>query len=153
MDDVDDLDELELIDQHELEASSEDESRSGAESEEDEPSEALSEAQYSQLKSTVIGITTAMGGLEEVMGEGGEVGTVYVLGHDCLRCLRDLRTLWRDDDDNPHRVVARVFAEVNLLQTGLLPLLLKATDMGERGNKVALACSECTKWLHRGHEH
>jgi replication fork protection complex subunit Tof1/Swi1 len=102
----------------------------------------MTDEQYNQLKGAVVSIITAMGGLEEVMGKSGKVEVEYVLGYDCLRCLRDLRKMWRQDDDDFKRVIPRIFAEVNLLQTGLLPLLLKASGMGEKGGKIALACSE-----------
>jgi replication fork protection complex subunit Tof1/Swi1 len=143
-DDIDDLDELELIDQHELEEgdSGTDSVSEDGESGSEEDVEVYTEEQYNQLKSSVLDTLTAMGGLEEELGEDGEVVMVYVLGHQCLRCLRDLRLLWRQDEQNPLRVVPKIFAEVNVLQTGLLPLLLKATEMGEEGHKVAQACSE-----------
>ncbi|PWN45255.1 hypothetical protein IE81DRAFT_360679 [Ceraceosorus guamensis] len=55
-------------------------------------------------------------------------------------CLRDLRQLWRQDEDDPSRLIPRIYAELNVLQGGLLPLLLKAVELGERGMKIALAC-------------
>jgi len=144
MDDIDDLDELELIDQHDLEEGGSEISHSGsdADSEDEESTEAMTEEQYNQLKFTVVNITTAMGGLEEVMGQDGEIEMEYVLGDDCLRCLRDLRKLWRQDEDDHNRVIPRIYAEVNVLQSELLPLLLKTANMGEKGKKIALACSE-----------
>lgn len=144
-DDIDDLDELELIDQHELEEgdSGTDSESEGGGSGDEEDVERYTEEQYKQLKSSVLDTLTAMGGLEEELGEDGKIVMVYVLGHQCLRCLRDLRLLWRQDEQNPLRVVPKIFAEVNVLQTGLLPLLLKAIDMGEEGHKIAQACSEC----------
>ena len=57
-------------------------------------------------------------------------------------CLRDLRTLWRQDEDDASRLIPRIYAEVNVLEKGLVPLLLKAVGLGERGTKIALACSE-----------
>jgi replication fork protection complex subunit Tof1/Swi1 len=146
--DVDDLDELELIDQLELEEGYSQGSHAGSDADsedqedDDEEAEAMTEEQYNQLKFTVVNIVTAMGGLEEIMGLNGEIEMEYVLGDDCLRCLRDLRKLWRQDEEDHHRVIPRIYAEINVLQTGLLPLLLKTADMGEKGRKIALACSE-----------
>ncbi|UZJ57027.1 hypothetical protein CBS101457_006347 [Exobasidium rhododendri] len=150
--DVDDLDELELIDQHELERGYSEGSHGGSdadseeegeeEEQEGEEIEALTDEQYDELKSTVVNIVTAMGGLEEIMGENDEVEMEYILGDDCLRCLRDLRKLWRQDEEDHHRVIPKIYAEVNVLQTGLLPLLLKSANMGEKGHKIALACTD-----------
>lgn len=60
----------------------------------------------------------------------------------CTGCLRDLRTLWRQDEEDMSRLVPRIYAELNVLQNGLVPLLIKSAEMGERGIKIALACSE-----------
>ena len=57
-------------------------------------------------------------------------------------CLRDLRKLWSRDDEDPSRRIARIYAEVNLIKNDLLPILLATAGKGERGNKIALACSE-----------
>jgi replication fork protection complex subunit Tof1/Swi1 len=143
MDDIDDLDELELIDQHELEEDETGSSGSEVGSGDEDDVEVYTEEQYNQLKGSVLDTLTAMGGLEEELSEEGEVVMVYVLGHQCLRCLRDLRLLWRQDEQNPLRVVPKIFSEVNVLQTGLLPLLLKAIELGEAGQKISQACSEC----------
>lgn len=144
MDEMDDLDELELFDQHDLEDESSVGSRSGSDagSDDEEDAHTISEEQYYQLKCTVVDIITAMGGLEEELGEDGNVKMVYVVGDECLLCLRQLRNLWRQDEENPNRVIPRIFAEVNVLQTGLLPLLLKTAGKDEKAHRVAMACSE-----------
>lgn len=143
MNDIDDLDELELFDQHDLDNNSE-ASGSGTDSgsDDEEDAHAISEEQYYSLKCTVVDIITAMGGLEEELGEDGNVKMIYTIGDECLLCLRQLRNLWRQDEENPTRVIQRIFAEVNVLQTGLLPLLLKTAGKDEKSQKVAMACSE-----------
>lgn len=111
---------------------------------EDSESEAeeISDEHYAAIRSTVIDITTALGGLEEDVDENGNIRKVYAIGDECLRCLRDLRTLLHQDEDDTTRVIPMIFSEVNVIQRGLLPLLLKAADMGERGRKIALACTD-----------
>lgn len=140
-----DVDDLELLAERSLTTSgSEDESESTGsrdESEDDVPEE-ITEEHYEAIRSTVIDIVTALGGLEEIVDENGNVEMVYSIGDECLRCLRDLRTLLHQDEDDASRVIPTIFSEVNVLQRGLLPLLLKAADMNEKGSKIALACSE-----------
>ncbi|CEH17318.1 DNA topoisomerase I-interacting protein [Ceraceosorus bombacis] len=115
--------------------------RSGSEElegDEDDEREAGDE-QYAALRATVVDIVSAIGGLEETDTPDG-IRLVYIVGDDVLRCLRDLRQLWRQDEDDPSRLIPRVYAELNVLQGGLLPLLLKAVELGGRGMKIALAC-------------
>lgn len=94
------------------------------------------------IRSTVIEITTALGGLEEDIDVNGKIRKVYAIGDECLRCLRDLRTLLHQDENDITRVIPMIFSEVNVVQRGLLPLLLKTANMGERGSKIALACTD-----------
>ncbi|MCO5549530.1 hypothetical protein L7F22_003002 [Adiantum nelumboides] len=116
----------------------EDSEEEGSESENEE----ISDEHYAAIRSTVIDITTALGGLEEDIDENGNIRKIYAIGDECLRCLRDLRTLLHQDEDDTTRVIPMIFSEVNVVQRGLLPLLLKAADMGERGSKIALACTD-----------
>lgn len=95
-----------------------------------------------ELKATTVEIVSALGGLEEVENQStGDIDMVYVVGDDCLRCLRDLRKLWHQGGDDPERLVAHVFADVAVLQN-LVPLLLKTAGGNERYQKIALACTD-----------
>ncbi|KDN42601.1 hypothetical protein K437DRAFT_257784 [Tilletiaria anomala UBC 951] len=130
-DDVDDLEELR--DEDEVGSANEDE---------DGPAKMNDEDLMTEIRGPVLGICSALGGYEDVEVEEGIFQEVYVPGDDCLGCLRDLRKLWRRDDDDPSRRVARVFAQVNVLRNDIVPILLATAGKGERGNKIALACAD-----------
>lgn len=166
-----DVDDLELLEEYDLQNSDSDDSRSDgergargrADDDDDDDDDALEEpdfqAIYNDLKAQVVEIVSALGGLEEQQPDEAtqhsqqsqadqahhsedHIDLVYIIGDDCLRCLRDLRKLWRDGGEDPERTVARVFAQVGVLQN-LIPLLLKtAGDPNERHQKIALACTD-----------
>lgn len=94
------------------------------------------------LRAPILNICTALGGYEHVDNGHGKLELVYRLGDDCLGCLRDLRRLWRQDDTDPTRAIARVFAALGVLQNDLIPILLHCAGTDERGSKIALACTE-----------
>ncbi|KAG8711383.1 Topoisomerase 1-associated factor 1, partial [Ceratobasidium sp. 394] len=69
--------------------------------------------------------------------------TRYVLGDDCLGCLRDLKKLWRKDDTDDERTVARVFWETRVLVNDLVPILIETGgEGGGAGDKRAIACAD-----------
>lgn len=59
-----------------------------------------------------------------------------------LGSLRSLRKLWKMDDDDPTRKVARAFAENEVLQHTILPALLESAGQGKEGDAIALACTD-----------
>lgn len=151
-DQVDDLADLELLDEDGFLSEDEDgadsvslgsgSSNDDNDSDSDDEPREITEEHYKALRATVVDIVTALGGLEDIALSDGSIETVYAIGDDCLRCLRDLRSLLHQDQDDAMRTVPRIFGEVNVVQRGLLPLLLKTADMGERGSKIALACTD-----------
>ena len=102
------------------------------------------------LRAPVLSICSALGGYEAVERDG-RVEQVYCLGDDCLgalsrvladaECLRDLRRLWREDDSDASRAMARVLAELGTLHNDLIPILLHTAGGAEKEANVALACS------------
>ncbi|PWN50526.1 hypothetical protein IE53DRAFT_343962 [Violaceomyces palustris] len=146
-----DSDELELLEQYELahsDSESSDEgfdhfaSKNASAETDDEPEELDDAERLEQLRAPILGICSALGGYEEVLNQDGNLESVYRLGDDCLGCLRDLRRLWRQDDTDPSRAVARVFAQVNLVHNDLVPILLHTAGKGDQANKIALACTD-----------
>lgn len=112
------------------------------------------DARMELLRPPVLAICAALGGYEHVEVDG-RLELVYRLGDDCLgrylfffnhaytECLRDLRRLWRQDDTDSSRAIARVFAELGTMQNDLIPILLHAAGAGEKQDKIMLACSTC----------
>ncbi|EPQ27539.1 uncharacterized protein PFL1_05077 [Pseudozyma flocculosa PF-1] len=155
-------DDLELLEQYDLEASDSDASssyshgggatpthtshiRNGSDYDDDgaQHADALDDAQrLEQLRVPILSICSALGGYEEEQDSRGRFRSVYKLGDDCLACLRDLRRLWRQDDTDPSRAIARVFAQVNVLHNDLIPILLHTAGKGANSDKVALACTD-----------
>ncbi|CAO1638257.1 unnamed protein product [Parajaminaea phylloscopi] len=144
------VDDLELLEEYDLEnESDESESQAGpsrrskdsrwGDAQDDGEDEVDLDTAMAEIKTTVVEVVSALGGIEEQETAKGTIESIYVIGDDCLRCLRDLRRLWREDADDPDRAIAQVFAQVGVFQN-LIPLFLKTAGGGERNQKIALAC-------------
>ncbi|GAA96533.1 uncharacterized protein L969DRAFT_95002 [Mixia osmundae IAM 14324] len=94
------------------------------------------------FKPAIVSICSALGGFEEETTESGEYVSVYKLGDECLKCLKDLKRFWRMDDQDDDRTVARLCFETGVLSKDLLPILLSQAGTGPRGDKIALACAD-----------
>lgn len=73
---------------------------------------------------------------------GGYEGGVYRMGDEVMGCLRDLKKLWRMDDTDDERAVARVFWETRVLSNDLVPVLLATAGKGLVEDKRAIACAD-----------
>jgi replication fork protection complex subunit Tof1/Swi1 len=73
---------------------------------------------------------------------GGYEGGVYRLGDEVSGCLKDLKTLWRKDDTDDERTVARIFWETRVLPNDLVPILLATAGKGLVEDKRAIACAD-----------
>ncbi|KAG8689963.1 Topoisomerase 1-associated factor 1, partial [Ceratobasidium sp. 395] len=92
------------------------------------------------LSPVIYSTVAALGGVET---DAKTNVTRYVLGDDCLGCLRDLKKLWRKDDTDDERTVARVFWETRVLINDLVPILVEtAGEGGGAGDKRAVACAD-----------
>ncbi|KAG9103444.1 Topoisomerase 1-associated factor 1 [Ceratobasidium sp. 370] len=106
-----------------------------------EPGQSNKEPTRRDILSPIIHSTVAaLGGVET---DAKTNVTRYVLGDDCLGCLRDLKKLWRKDDTDDERTVARVFWETRVLANDLVPILIEtAGEGGGAGDKRAIACAD-----------
>ncbi|KAF8624656.1 hypothetical protein AX17_006987 [Amanita inopinata Kibby_2008] len=73
---------------------------------------------------------------------GGFEAGAYRLGDEALSCLKDLKKLWRKDDDDDERTVARIFHETQVLPNDLIPILLLTAGKGLVDDKHAVACAD-----------
>lgn len=73
---------------------------------------------------------------------GGHEGDKYRLGDEALSCLKDLKKLWRKDDDDDERTVARIFHETRVLPNDLIPILMFTAGKGLVEDKHAIACAD-----------
>ncbi|KAI9636791.1 topoisomerase 1-associated factor 1 [Dioszegia hungarica] len=90
----------------------------------------------------VQSLVNAVGGYELVDATDGSDGRemVYRPGDSVLAVLKDLKRLWRKDDSDDERTVARCMAKAGLMKE-LIALLMECVDRGEWGRKVSLvAC-------------
>ncbi|KAF9556074.1 timeless-domain-containing protein [Agrocybe pediades] len=71
---------------------------------------------------------------------GGREGDAYVMGDEAYGCLKDLKKLWRKDETDDERTVARLFWEVRVLPNDLVPILLQTAGKGLVEDKRAIAC-------------
>lgn len=51
-----------------------------------------------------------------------------------------MKKVWRKDDTDDERTVARIFWEVRVLQKDLVPILLETAGKGKVEDRCALAC-------------
>ena len=65
------------------------------------------------LKPVIGHVVDALGGFE---------GESYKMGDEVNGCLKDLKKLWRKDDTDDERTVARLFWEMRLLPNNLVPI-------------------------------
>ncbi|EIW79780.1 timeless-domain-containing protein [Coniophora puteana RWD-64-598 SS2] len=73
---------------------------------------------------------------------GGPENGVYRPGDEALGCLRDLKRLWRTDDSDDDRTVARLLFATRLLPNDLVPLLLLTAGKGNVEDPLAIACAD-----------
>ncbi|KAG8868501.1 Topoisomerase 1-associated factor 1, partial [Tulasnella sp. 331] len=90
------------------------------------------------LQPVIQNIVSALGGLEQISSEE----SVYILGDSCLGCLKDLKKVWRKDDTDDERTVARIFWEARVLHRDLVPILLETAGKGKVEDRCALACAD-----------
>ena len=75
---------------------------------------------------------------------GGYEGPIYRLGDSLGPCLSDLKKLWRKDDTDDDRTVARIFWETRVLPKDLVPILLELANRGlVEDNKVIAVADLC----------
>ncbi|CAE6409911.1 unnamed protein product [Rhizoctonia solani] len=91
------------------------------------------------LGPVILSTVAALGGVETDTTTGV---TRYVLGDDCLGCLRDLKKLWRKDDTDDERTVARMFWETRVLENDLVPILIETAGGDIVGDRRAVACAD-----------
>ncbi|AAW44173.2 conserved hypothetical protein [Cryptococcus deneoformans JEC21] len=87
-------------------------------------------------------LVNALGGYEEVESppDSGIFETVYRPGDSVLGVLKDLKKLWRKDDEDDERTVARCMYRAELMKE-LVAIVVECAERGEWGRKVALvAC-------------
>ncbi|BGP30852.1 Topoisomerase 1-associated factor 1 [Rhodotorula toruloides] len=94
------------------------------------------------LHPPISSICAALGGFEEFLDENGQVYTAYSLGDQVVGCLKDLKRFWRMDEKDDDRTVARIFHEIGVLKTDLIPILKTTLGSGAKGDRIALACVE-----------
>ncbi|KAI6163605.1 timeless protein-domain-containing protein [Pisolithus thermaeus] len=85
------------------------------------------------LDPVVRRVVDALGGFED---------GVYRMGDEAVGCLRDLKKLWRLDDSDDERTVARIFWETRVLSNDLVHILLATAGKGLVEDKRAIACAD-----------
>ncbi|THU97519.1 timeless-domain-containing protein, partial [Dendrothele bispora CBS 962.96] len=85
------------------------------------------------LAPIVQGVVDALGGFEN---------GVYRMGDQVTGCLKDLKKLWRRDESDDERTVARIFYETRVLSNDLIPILLVTAGKGHVEDKRAVSCTD-----------
>ncbi|KAG2212278.1 hypothetical protein INT47_001637 [Mucor saturninus] len=95
------------------------------------------------VRSYVLGLCSAIGGMEELVEADGSVGQVYCPGDEALACLRDLKKAIRVDNQNSEKTVLKVLVEYNVIVTDIIPLILSfQKNRNEVSFRFILACVE-----------
>ena len=103
---------------------------------------------YAIFLPAVQSLVNALGGYEELETSPGVYETVYRPGDSVLAVLKDLKKLWRKDDTDDERTVARCMARAGLMKE-LLALVVECTERGDWGRKVSLvACASRLVTIH-----
>ncbi|KAL0580059.1 Topoisomerase 1-associated factor 1 [Marasmius crinis-equi] len=89
--------------------------------------------QRDYLEPIIRRVVHALGGWEE---------DEYKLGDEASGCLKDLKKLWRKDDTDDERTVARIFWESRVLVNDLVPVLLVTAGRGMVEDKRAIAAAD-----------
>src|SRR5258708_31150408 len=71
---------------------------------------------------------------------GGNEGGEYVIGDQANGCLKDLKKLWRKDETDDERTVARLFWEMRVLPNDLVAILLQTAGKGQVEDKRGIKC-------------
>ena len=71
---------------------------------------------------------------------GGHEDDKYVMGDQVNGCLKDLKKLWRKDETDDERTVARLFWEMRVLPNDLVAILLETAGKGLVEDKRAISC-------------
>ncbi|KIK62957.1 hypothetical protein GYMLUDRAFT_41245 [Collybiopsis luxurians FD-317 M1] len=85
------------------------------------------------LQPIVQGVVDALGGYELVSGT-----SVYRMGDQVTGCLKDLKKLWRRDETDDDRTIARIFWKTRVLPNDLVPILLETAGRGLVEDKRAV---------------
>ncbi|CAK9781717.1 hypothetical protein CC85DRAFT_324759 [Cutaneotrichosporon oleaginosum] len=98
------------------------------------------EDRFDVFMPAVQNLVNALGGYERVPTDDGGWEMIYRPGDSVLAVIKDLKKLWRKDDADDDRTVARCMYKANLMQE-LIGLVGEVHNRGEWGRKVALmAC-------------
>jgi replication fork protection complex subunit Tof1/Swi1 len=73
---------------------------------------------------------------------GGYQAGTYRMGDEAHGCLKDLKKLWRKDDTDDERTIARIFWEKRVLLNDLIPILLLTAGAGQVEDKRAISCAD-----------
>jgi replication fork protection complex subunit Tof1/Swi1 len=111
---------------------------SGIEVPEDMPSQQF---RYQIFLPVVQNLVNALGGFEPVKKEDGTTDVIYRPGDSVLAVLKDLKKMWRKDDTDDERTVARCMARAGLMKE-LVGLVKECAPRGDWGRKVSLMARE-----------
>ncbi|OBZ88075.1 Topoisomerase 1-associated factor 1 [Choanephora cucurbitarum] len=97
----------------------------------------------SDVKTYILNVCSAIGGMEEIMQPDGSIQQIYCVGDEALACLRDLKKAIRIDSQNSEKTVLNALAECNVVETDIVPLILSFSDQqSDVAHRFILACVE-----------
>ncbi|KAJ1549695.1 Topoisomerase 1-associated factor 1, partial [Nowakowskiella sp. JEL0078] len=95
----------------------------------------------------LVQVVGAIGGYETSLDASSK--KTFIIGDQCIECLRDLKRYLRRDDQTPHRTAFKLLGKLAVLQTALIPILVSKIEINnpQRGfeetkNKIILGAIE-----------
>ncbi|KAJ3050999.1 Topoisomerase 1-associated factor 1 [Rhizophlyctis rosea] len=89
----------------------------------------------------LLEICSALGGYEEMPGvDYSHINRSYVVGDECIDCLRDLKRMLRQDAETSQHLVIRKLGNWQIVQKDLIPILKIAVH--HENDKLATAAAE-----------
>ncbi|KAF9986256.1 Topoisomerase 1-associated factor 1 [Modicella reniformis] len=94
-------------------------------------------------ESLLISTCMALGGFEDVSEDMDDATQVYVMGDECLECLKDIKKFIKYFDEPGDNVVLTYLAKMGILEKELIPIIMLNTPADNpTRERLVLACIE-----------
>ncbi|KAI1320607.1 Topoisomerase 1-associated factor 1 [Mortierella claussenii] len=95
-------------------------------------------------ESLLVSTCLALGGFEDISSDMNDDRQVYIMGDECLGCLKDIKKFIKYYDEPGDNVVLTFLGKMNILEKDLIPIML--LNSPAEGNpvkeRIILACIE-----------
>ncbi|KAI8359421.1 timeless protein-domain-containing protein [Mortierella sp. GBAus27b] len=94
-------------------------------------------------ESLLVSTCMALGGFEDVSEDMNDATQVYVMGDECLECLKDIKKFIKYFDEPGDNIVLTYLGNMGILEKDLIPIMLLNTPSNSPAReRLVLACIE-----------